>query len=331
MLQAAYKTFRERLRDFYILEPQRLAISDVSAAQRERLQAVVKAAMARSSVADDLVDPPHAVAAIVLYREAVTLLLLAVILKYDSAPNVEGADAAMIVSEASRILHGGTISSPPAEVGAALGIVSDNQSLRIDLSGAEEQARTKFVLESAADWLRHRLDLRTSREIRRARLVGTLAGAAASVLLLALLVALILRPTNLARNRPVQASSRAPQSLAPADGSGLVNGVKEHTYGIHTNNENSPWVMVDLQSSYAITQIAVYNRGEGWFDESLPLVLELSENGRDFVEVSRRAENFSQEQPWIYASPGVRARYIRVRAPHVGYLALSEIEVNGHR
>jgi hypothetical protein len=42
--------------------------------------------------------------------------------------------------------------------------------------------------------------------------------------------------------------------------------------------------------------------------------------------VSQRAEPFSHEQPWTY-SGATEARYVRVRAPHNGYIALSEIEV----
>jgi hypothetical protein len=90
--------------------------------------------------------------------------------------------------------------------------------------------------------------------------------------------------------------------------------------------------MVDLQASRGIKDIVIYNRGDGWFDEGLPFVLELSENGKDFTEVARRSETFSQDHPWTYTAPtGLHARYVRVRAPHVGYVALSEIEVHGHK
>jgi len=42
-------------------------------------------------------------------------------------------------------------------------------------------------------------------------------------------------------------------------------------------------------------KIKLYNRGDGWFDDALlPLTLELSENGTDFVVVDRRTTSFGQ-------------------------------------
>ena len=62
------------------------------------------------------------------------------------------------------------------------------------------------------------------------------------------------------RNRPEQARSR----VAPAqDAAGGVDGVKNGTYGFHTDSGDKPWWQVDLGQSVALDRIVIYNRGDG--------------------------------------------------------------------
>jgi hypothetical protein len=125
----------------------------------------------------------------------------------------------------------------------------------------------------------------------------------------------------------VTVSGRAPQSVAPADNSGVVNGEIEPNYGVHTTFGNA-WVMVDLQSPFRLAEARIHNRADGWFGEGLPMTLQVSEDGKTFADVERRTEVFGSADPWVVQLGGRRARFVRVSSPK--YIALTEIEVLGH-
>ena len=83
-------------------------------------------------------------------------------------------------------------------------------------------------------------------------------------------------------------------------------------YGVHTNIDDMPWVTVDLQSVRKLKTVKIYNRGDGWLDEVLPLALELSLDNMTFTEVSRRTTPFRQTDPWVASLDHEKGRYIRV-------------------
>jgi hypothetical protein len=90
-------------------------------------------------------------------------------------------------------------------------------------------------------------------------------------------------------------------------------------------------VRVDLGDVYQLKKIKIYNRGDGWFDDHLPLTVELSENGVDFTPIDRRTTSFSQWSPWVVAPGGQRARYIQVHGAKGKFVALSELEAYGKK
>src|SRR5262249_14143168 len=124
-------------------------------------------------------------------------------------------------------------------------------------------------------------------------------------------------------------SSTHPSSNAPEGG--LTDGSTSGAYGVHTAVEDNPWVRVDLGDVYRLKKIKVYNRGDGWYDDGLPLTLELSENGVDFAVIDRRTASFSQWSPWVVAGEGKRARYIQVHGSRGKFVALSELEAFGKK
>ena len=139
----------------------------------------------------------------------------------------------------------------------------------------------------------------------------------------------IFSPTNIARGKHVLTSSVIAGSTAPEGG--LTDGSTLGGYGVHTAIEDNPWVRVDLGSVYSLKKIKIYNRGDGWFDDHLPLSLELSENGVDFTPVDRRTTSFSQWSPWVYVAHGEKARFIQVHGAKGKYVALSELEAYGKK
>jgi hypothetical protein len=86
-------------------------------------------------------------------------------------------------------------------------------------------------------------------------------------------------------------------------------------------------VSVDLQRVYVINKIKVYNRTDGWFDQGLPLTLQLSVNGTDFVDIGKLTTTFSQTAPWTIKVANKLGRWVRINGGAGKYLALAELEV----
>jgi hypothetical protein len=90
-------------------------------------------------------------------------------------------------------------------------------------------------------------------------------------------------------------------------------------------------VTIDLVDTYAVDQIRVHNRIDQAFDDSLPLVVEVSVDGATFKQLGRREEHFAADPPWILKTSHEPARLVRIKVMKRGYLALSEVEVYGKR
>ena len=114
----------------------------------------------------------------------------------------------------------------------------------------------------------------------------------------------------------------------PAFTDGLTSG----SYAVHTAREENPWAQIDLGETYRINKVKIYNRGDGWFDDGLPMTLEFSENGTDFTEIDKRTKSFGQRVPGMADRLGKKpARYVRIDGNRGGYVALNEIEVFGKK
>jgi hypothetical protein len=132
-----------------------------------------------------------------------------------------------------------------------------------------------------------------------------------------------LAPRNIARGKPTTTSSRL-AGTPPA--SGATNGEIEAAYGIHTDVDAEPWVMVDLEKVRRVREVRVFNRGDGWQNEGLPIILEVSTDSRAWTQVEERTTPYTQAQPWIIKVPVPAVRYLRLRRPMRGVIAISEIE-----
>jgi hypothetical protein len=133
-------------------------------------------------------------------------------------------------------------------------------------------------------------------------------------------------PTNVARGKKVHASSLAPSS---PDGHELVDGAVGLSFGVSTTIEPSPTVVIDLEDVYRIDTIKVHNRRDAWFDDCLPLLVEISTDGVHYTELARRTEHFDADPPWSVDGRRELARYVRLRTPRRGVIALSQVEVLG--
>lgn len=131
---------------------------------------------------------------------------------------------------------------------------------------------------------------------------------------------------NLARGRPVRASS-----VRLGDPAAVVNGAVEWgSFALHTADDSPAWLLVDLGRSAPIGDVEIFNRGDGYYDAwSTRVAVEVSADGQTFRRIGRCMEIFTQVSPCSVEAHGVRARWVRLVHPRA--LVLSEVEVHGPR
>ncbi len=328
---AAFGVLWRRARARFLLEDVERQVRS----QRPEQQAVVekyhRAAAQRAAVADELSDSRRVASSMLLYGEAARLFIAAAVTAHDVAcdPRALLADADAPWEALASLARRAAIGAPPREVEAARQIlVAAREPLIFDESPPEQLLAQRATMKEAVAWLGGLVEMRPLRRIRVERIVRVSMLVAVAVAFLALVVSNLWQSTNIALHRPVTISARQPDSTAPDDNSGLVDGRIESTYGIHTK-VGGGWVMVDLQDVYRLSKIEIFNRADGWVDGGLPLRLELSENGREWKEVERRTSAFTAAKPWVFQAEGARARFVRVASDK--YVALTELEVFGRR
>jgi len=176
----------------------------------------------------------------------------------------------------------------------------------------EAVARTRAFLDRLlwnADAPRRRVE---SLLIQRwLRIIGALVVLAALVVGLGLAV----RGKNVLEGKPFSVSSNWPGCATDPSCEGVLL--------FHTNNENEPWVIFDLQKPATIHEIDVTNRQDSYQERALPLIAEVSTDRLHWKEVGRRAEAFSS---WTVKFPATSVRYIRLKVPRVTTLHLKSVE-----
>jgi hypothetical protein len=291
------------------------------------MRAYFKAAEQRARAGDDLAGMP--VASLTLYLEAALYYMAALLsVRTDArlADPLRGDDLLALFRELDK-------GAPPPctddELAEFFRLLTKPDPLWLDRQPRRSVARKLRSIRSIVFWLRGLNEPRSRFHILalRAARVGALVLLAVSTVTWG--AAAALRRKNIALYKPVMTSSVHPWALSQP--SGLTDGVIAGAYGAHTNYEAAPWVEVDLSDVYRIDEIDIYNRGDGWFDEGLPMMLLLSENGDDFVLVETRTQTFGQSSPWTYLGHGHRARYIRVKGAPGKFVALSELEAFGKK
>jgi len=309
--------------DIFLLRASEKVALGRSELQQERIARYHAAALRRVRAAREL-HYSDGVAALALYREASVYLILAI----GQASRTDEVPLAASAAEAWRKLDARqaplTHAKPPDRLAQARTVLASEDPLAPDALTPEELGGVVVAVAETVDWLASAIEPRTPRDIKAAR-GARIGGGVASLAAVAAIIVLMLQPKNLALNKQVTSSSQRPGSPVP---SGVVNGDVEHTYGVHTNVEANPWVRIDLGATVPIHEVRVYNRGDGYENEIIPLLLQLSDDGESYEDVAERTEVFSRDKPWITKLEGKQGRYVRIYMPKDdGYIALSEIEV----
>jgi hypothetical protein len=311
----------------FLLKDAERAVQSYKSDRIEKMRALFRAAELRKNAADELFEN-RVVAALALYREAALLYVAALLAVRSEAP-LDDPLRPDQVFQRFRELESAHRPGSDRELDELVELIVANDPLVFDRLPQKEAMQR---LGSVRDVVRDLRDLNEPRPLARIRAIRIVRIALLGVLFVGLFAwgaLAVFNPTNIALSKPVTVSSVHPSSMGtPA---GLTDGITSAAYGAHTNKEASPWVQVDLTEIYRIDRVKIYNRGDGWFDEGLPMTLAFSENGRDFVVVDTRTKSFGQWQPWVVDAKKARARYVRVNGAPGSFVALNEIEVFGKK
>jgi hypothetical protein len=314
--------------DAFLLRRAEETVASYPEARVEKMREYFKAAEQRARAADELYES-QAAASLVLSREAALLYMAALLSVHAEEPPSEPLRAGEVVAAFEKIEPRDPCPRPPNELTDFYQLLTASDPMVFDRIAPEDAVQRSRSVREIVGWLGRLNDPRSVKQIRLQRVVrlGLLGLIVVGSLVWGLSV--LLTPTNIALHKPVAVSSVMPGAGGSA--AALVDGITSGAYAAQTSKEENPWVQIDLLDVYRISGVKIYNRGDGWFDEGLPMTLELSENGTDFVEVDKRTKSFGQWLPWS-ASPGnKKARYVRVRGNRGAYVTLNEIEVFGKK
>jgi hypothetical protein len=313
----------KKIVDAFLLREREKAVSVRTEAQQENIGRRWAAAQARIRGARDLLHG-ETVASLALYKEAALLLIAAI----GQAAEAEKVEVRVSASEAwsdfDRLPRPPTHARLPDALLRAREVLASDDPLAPDALSQEELRGVTSAAAETVSWLSSSVEPRSPVEIRASRRSRVAAAVAFAVFVIYVLSVTVFAAKNLALGKPVSASSRLPISPPP---SGLTNGDIETGFGYHTNNEQEPWIHVDLGASLPIHEVRVYNRGDGNPAAIVPIVLQISDDDDTYTDVEERTEIFTRTSPWIAKLDGKRARFVRVLKHGEGYIALDEIEV----
>ena len=319
---------RSTVVDAFLLRSVEQVVLSHPAASHDKMRELFRAGDQRAQAADELFEG-QAAASLPLYREAALLFMAALIAVDPGASLVEPLRPDQVVLQFESIEKKAACPAPQKEVDEFFGLVTTSDPLALDrLPPAEARAKIRSI-RFIVLWLRELNEPRTLRQIKIQRVVRVFVTSVVVIGGLIWGLMALFKPVNIALHKPVSVSSLHPSAASPP--SGLTDGETSGSYGVHTNKEESPWVQVDLGDVYRLSKIKIYNRGDGWFDDGLPMTLTISENGTNWTEIDKRTKSFGQWMPWVVDAAKRRARYIRVEGNHGAFVALSELEAFGKK
>lgn len=185
----------------------------------------------------------------------------------------------------------------------------------VEASERQEQlaVRVRAFVETLlwnADALRRRLDHLLVLRLARLTMV------AAALLLMAFGVYKVTRGPNLAAGKPWKTSTRWAGCSADPTCEGVLL--------FHTLEEKEPWAEVDLLKPQTIHRIEVKNRVECCAERLVPLVVEVSLDGKQWTEVGRTKEQFTN---WTTKFAPRPVRYIKLHVARVSTMHIRDLIV----
>ncbi len=321
------RTLRTRIHEAILLrgaESRAAALPEATTAELAQLAA---SAQSRFRAARALRDAGEHGAAATLYREVARHLIAAFLSFHKRGSDApleafqNGVEAGDFAGFSPQDLE------PGAQLRRALDLAAAADTLFIDaLSTADARAALDAV-DAALSRIGSAIEARTVQQIRRTRYGRILGLFFLVVMALGVIGYALLAPNNIARGQPVIADSYWPGS-ARADA--LVNGKNESPWASATARNGKAWFRIDLGSAQRIRGALVVNRKDDYANVNQGIVIEVSDDDRDFKEVARSDKSKGPGESWRFRSIDTTARYVRVRRlAGEGGFALSEIEIYG--
>jgi hypothetical protein len=321
-----WNTVRSEIREILLLEHAEQNSAKLTEGQRMTARAFAEAANSRLTVARDIRGTSQTPVALDLYRAGSFFYTLAVLAAKEQSLDVAALTPDAAYRKLDEVLeHDGT--NPPGEFARVKPFLLSTDPLGADRMPADRTDQSAQELERTTRWLSRLFDIRSPKELRAARVLRVSGVAAALLALLVMVGVWLFSPKDIAKGRPATSSGPPQYSTTPA---GAVDGSTSGQFGFHSALEDNPWLAVDLGRRYAIERVKVYGRGDGPFDQSVPLALEVSDDGTTYKQVAERTEAFSVADPWIVKPQGLVAQFVRVHTLRHSFLVLGEVEVYGH-
>ncbi len=313
--------------DRFLLGGAERKVASYPRARRNKMDEFFTAADVRWRAAGELLDGP--VASLSLLREAALLYMAAFVVVAPDGDVREPLRPADVVEQFEKLDKALPSPCSKSELDAFFQLLVAADPLAFDRLAPRDAAERAKSIPAIVAWLRELNEPRTVGQIKRQRFFRVASFGFVVLGLLGWGARALFAPKNIALHKPVTMSSMFPG--VTSNPSALTDGVTTGSFAVHTNKEEKSWVQIDLGDVYRIDKVKIYNRGDGWFDEGLPMTLDLSENGTDFTEFETRTKSFSQWIPWTAEVGKKKARYVRVHGKKGEYVTLSEIEVFGNK
>lgn len=310
------------LREWFLLREARRLAEACDDAARAELRLLRDGVRERAKAAREAADEHYDAAALSLLGQALQLAATAVQIARGARPT----GGALSRVELVELFDSGGLEglAPTPDWSTLRELLATDDPTAADRNRATARSAIPS-LTSALRRLERGFEVRTVRRLRVLRWVRIVGAVLLVMGLAAGMVGWLLTPDNVALGKPVTASSQ--RAGTPA---ALVDGIRTGAYGAHTQTDGKAWFTVDLMKPHRLSRVVVYNRGDGYWSEMLPLVLELSVDGKKFERARVREGTFTDSKPWRVGLKGEVARYVRLRVDRAdAYIALNEIEVYG--
>jgi hypothetical protein len=288
----------------------------VGDSKRGRVRQLAGAAARRHDAARALRDDLLDAGALMLEREAFRLAVSA-----HSALHGEAGDP-LPSAQAWQELERGLVPISACDNAEARVALASDDALAIDALSPRAARQARIASERIVSSLLRALEWRTPLEIRRVRQLRMAALGCAVIGLGAFGAFAIHYTANVARFKAPSASGVAPGS-PPA--TVLTDGEIGPGNVLRVAPGESPWVSVDLLGRFRLSRVVIHP-GVASPADMLPLALEISTDNERWTEVGTRRAPLAQNGIWTVELGGRAVRWLRVRHPGHGSLALSEIE-----
>ena len=92
----------------------------------------------------------------------------------------------------------------------------------------------------------------------------------------------------------------------------------------HTQPQDSPWIDFDLGAVKSVHRVEVTNRSDCCQERAIPLIVEVSVDDKQWIQVARRDTDFAA---WTATFPKQKARYVRFRVPRSTTLHFDDVVI----